>query len=675
MKKYKCNINNLDCANCARKLEEELNKNSKLNNVIVNFTTSKVTYESDELTIKDVNKLIKNIEPDSYLTETEEKNKKDYTIIFLSLGVMLGLISLYIDIKPIINKVLLIISYMLLLYKPFMNSIKTLIKSRIINENLLIVVSVIGAYIVGEELEGIMVVALYLFGKILEEKAVNNSRKSIKNLMDIKEDYANKKIGNEFKKVKVEEVNIKDRILVKKGERIPLDGKIIKGKSYLNMSALTGESELVKVKENDNVLSGSINEDELLEIEVTARFEDSSVSRILDLIEEASSKKAKTETLVSRLSKYYTPIILILAVLVGITLPILTNLSIEESAYRALTFLVISCPCAIAISVPLSYFTGIGVSSKKGILVKGSNYLDNLSKIEKIIFDKTGTLTTGVFEVEEIIIEDKKYKLEEINEIVSMGESLSNHPIANALKTLSNKKINTDKIKDFKELSGSGISFKLDNKTVLIGTSSLCNCSKKDGIHVNIDGKHTATIIIRDKVKEDAPLLIKKLKRLGIKPYMFTGDKERVAKNVASLVGIDEYHSEMLPEDKYKKYEEVSSSHLTAFVGDGINDTPVLRRSDIGISMGTIGSKVAIEASDVVIMKDDLNKINEGIEISKYTRKIIIENLVFALFIKALILILSVVGLTKMWAAVFADTGLTLLTILNTLRIINKFKN
>ena len=680
MKKYKYNINNLDCANCAREIEEMLNDNGKFNNAVVNFSTCKISYESDkDYTLEELNTLIKTVEPDAYIPLNEEvnddRNIKEYHLSILIIALVIGLLGYFLPLPKIVKIILYLISYTLLLYKTSINAIKLLKKGSGINENALITISCIGALLIGEVLEGMMVITLYTIGKILEEKAINNSRKSIKDLLDIKEPFAYLLEDNKTIKIPVEEVKINDVLVVKKGEKIPVDGVIIKGSSSLDTSALTGESTLEDVKINDNVLSGSINMGDVLEMKATNTFSNSTVAKILDLLESATDKKTKTETSVAKFSKIYTPIIIGLAILITIILPLVFKVPFKISLYRALTFLVISCPCAIAISVPLSYFTGIGVASKKGILVKGSNYLDNLSNTTSIIFDKTGTLTNGTFNVENIEVLDDKYSKEEIIDILTKGESLSNHPIAKSILKLKKGKIDNRDIKNFKEIEGNGISFTLDKKNILIGNSKLCDCDIDTDLHLNIDGKHMASVVINDGIKENAKETIRELKNNNIKTYMFTGDKKAVALNIGKKLGIDEIKYEMLPQDKFKSFEDVaSSSGITIFVGDGINDAPVLKRADIGISMGGVGSDSAIEASDIVLMSDELSKIPLAINISKYTKKIIKENLIFAMSVKIIILLLSVFGFANMWLAVFADTGVTLLTILNTLRIMSKFK-
>ena len=673
MKKYKYNINNLDCANCARKIEESLNKNADFKNVSVNFNTSKLIYESEkDMTLKELNALVKKVEPDAYLTSEEIPVKKEYNLTIFISALILGAATYFLNLPSVIKYILYIISYVLLLYRTSINAIKLLIKSHTINENALITISCFGALLLGEVLEGIMVIALYTIGKMLEEKAINTTRKSIKNLIDLKSPYALREEKNGIKKIDLENIKVGDILIIKKGEKIPTDGIIVKGETKLDTSALTGESEDFVAKENDSVLSGCLNLENVIEIKAISTFENSTVSKILDLLESATDKKTKTETTVSKISKIYTPIVMILAFIVGAFLPLLFDINYSESIYRALTFLVISCPCAIAISVPLSYFTAIGASSKSGILVKGSNYLESLSELDNIIFDKTGTLTNGTFTVTNIKIYDKNYSKEEIINILVKGESLSSHPIAQSIVKLTSKKISNKDVKDFKEIEGNGITFTIKKKEIKIGNKNLCHCLKDEGLHLSIDGNHVASIIISDDIKDGAYETIKALKDMNIKTYMFTGDKKEIALSISEKLNIDEVKYEMLPTDKFQEYEKVANNKITAFVGDGINDAPVLKRADIGISMGMNGSDSAIEASDIVLMKDDLTKLVQAINISKFTKKIIIQNLIFALSVKVIILILSILGFANMWFAVFADTGVTLLTILNALQILKK---
>lgn len=674
MKKYKYSINNLDCTNCARELEVALNKDSNFKNVSVNFATSKLIYESEkDFSLKELNNIIKKIEPDASISNESIENKKEFHLWTLILALIIVFLGYFLNISQTLKLIFYIISYTLLLYKTTINAIKLLIKRRKINENALITLSCIGALLIGEVIEGTLVITLYTIGKILEEKAVNKSRKSIKDLIDIKQSYANLKINNEVKKIDIDEINVGDILLVKKGEKIPVDAIIMEGTTLLDTSALTGETELVEKNVSDTVLSGSINTDKTILIKATSLYQNSTVAKILELLENASEKKAKTETIVSKVSELYTPIILLLALLTTAILPILFNVELIESIHRALTFLVISCPCAIAISIPLSYFTAIGVASRHGILIKGSNYLDNLGNIKNIIFDKTGTLTNGSFKVTDIDILDTNYSKEEIIEIITKGEALSNHPIAHSIVKLTSNKIDSSDVTNFREINGKGISYQLNGKKILIGNKSLCNCKTEAILHLNIDNKHIASITINDGIKENAKEIIKELKKLKINTFMFTGDKKDIAQAIGKKLEIDTIKYEMLPTDKYEEFEKISNKdEITAFVGDGINDAPVIKRADIGISMGGIGTDSAIEASDIVLMSDDLEKIPHAINISKYTKFIIKQNLIFAILVKLIILILSVFGMANMWLAVFADTGVTLITILNSLRIMKK---
>lgn len=590
MKKTRVNIYNLDCAACAREVEEALNKDNRLKNVIVNFANSTITYESDEeISVSELNKIVKKVEPEAEVSSGDYRETKEFHIGILIIAIVLGFVGLYITISPIINELFIILSYILLLYRTFINAVKMLTRSKTINENALITISCVGAYVIGEKLEGLMVIILYTIGKILEEKAVNKSRKSIKNLIDIKQDYANKKEGRNIIKIDVEEIRQDDILIVKKGEKIPVDGVVLNGLTKLDMSMLTGESELTIIRENDKVLSGCINLGDVIEIKACTTFNDSTSAKILELVENAGDKKANKETMVSRISKIYTPIVFLLAILMAVLGPSILNISYKEGIYRALTFLVISCPCAIAISVPLAFFTGLGVASKKGILIKGSNFLDNLCRINKIIFDKTGTLTKGSFEVLDIEILDENYTKEEIIDILVKGESLSNHPIAKSILKLKEGKFDNEAVAEFKEIEGKGISYMLDGKQIKLGNKNICNCEEDAILHLSIDGKHIASISIDDGIKDNAYRIIEELKQKGIKTCMFTGDKKEIAELIAEKIGIDEVKYQMMPQDKYNEYEKMHKDNdIIAFVGDGINDSPTLRRADIGISMGTL---------------------------------------------------------------------------------------
>lgn len=679
LKKYKYRLNNLDCANCANKIEERLKKENNLSDVVVNFSSLTLSFMSnDDIKIEDISNIVTKIEPEVVVTKTDEEakeTKKNYNLIRLIFGIIIALLGLYVNFNnEIINKILIIASYVILLYRTFKVAFKMLIKSHTINENALITISAIGAYFVDKQMEGLMVITLYEIGKILEEKAVNNSRNSIKDLMNIKQDFANKVVGDKTKVINVEDVKINDILIIKKGEKIPVDGIVIEGETKLNLFSLTGESDLVNKKENDEVLSGSINEEKVIKIKATKLFNDSTVSKILSLIEDATDKKSKTETFVAKMAKYYTPIVLIISVITFICFILFTDLTTYESIYRALVFLVISCPCAIAISVPLSYFTGIGVSSKNGILVKGSNYLDLLSRVNKIVFDKTGTLTSGAFKVTSFNLLDSSYSEDYILKLYALGENLSNHPIAKSIMNYVNIDVN-EKVKNHKEIEGLGVSYTYDDKKIKIGNNKMFDI-KDDGslnIYLSIDDKIVSSLTINDGIKEGVENTLNELSKKSIETYMFTGDSKENALSISEKLNIDKVYYELLPTEKYEKLEELlNDKDIVAFIGDGINDAPSLKRADIGISMGSIGSSSAIEASDIVIMDDDISKINKAISISNKVKRIIKENLVFSIGVKILILVLSTIGIANMWQAVFADVGVTIISILNTLRIMKK---
>ena len=690
MKSYKYTLEGLDCANCAKKIEDEIAKTKGYEDVIVNFSTLKLTFKSDNPNAKkEVTEIVKKLEPDvEVLDDGEKKQEKeehnDSDIARIAVGIAIYLIALIGNFETIITNILTIISFVVLLYKTAKKAWKQVTKNKVLDENTLIVMSAIGAYFVGKISEGIMVITLYEIGKILESKAVNKTRKSISDLMNIKPEYANLKINEEIKKVNPEEVKIGDIIMVKTGEKIPLDGVVISGDAQVDNSALTGESKLVNVTKNSKVLSGSINVNGLIEVKVEQTYENGTVSQILNLVENATDKKAKTETFVSKAAKIYTPVIIGLALLVAIFMPlVVANVTYKESIYKALIFLVISCPCSIAISVPLSYFSGIGKASKKGILIKGSDYLDGIKDIKEIIFDKTGTITTGNFKVSEIHSLDEKYAEDEILEYFARGEKLSNHPIAKSIlnkyeENQDKKELNVNDVENFEEVSGKGLKYTYNNKNIKIGNSSFTGAKTENIVgtvlYLNIDDQVVGSIVLSDEIKPKTKETIERLHKLGIKTKMFTGDKKEIAEKIAKQVGIQAVKAEMLPQDKYNELDKIieqrEENKKVAFVGDGINDSPVLARADIGISMGGIGSSSAIEASDVVIMTDELNKIVDGIEISKKTNKIIIQNLIFAIGVKILTLLLSLFGIADMWQAVFADVGTTLITIFNTLRIL-----
>ena len=670
--KYKFNIKNLDCANCAREVEKSLNEDKKINKAVVNFNTSTITIETDvDDAFSYVKEIVAMIEPNAILSEERIEGDNNKDVYRLLIGAVIGILGIVIKISPV-NMILIVIAYIILIYKTLLTALKQL-KNRKINENLLVSISAIGAFLLGKHHEGLMVIFLYELGKMLEAKAVARSRNSVSKLMNIKEELSNLKVNNKIKKVPTTEVSIGDIIVVKEGERVPLDGIVIKGNSLVDTSFLTGESIPVSVKQGSVVLSGSINKGDILEIKVTSLYKDSTVSKILELVENATERKTKTETIVSKYSSKYTLAVIIIALLVSFVLPIVSSLSLSECIYKGLTILVISCPCAIAISVPLSYFSGIGKLSKEGILVKGSNYLDSIKDISDIAFDKTGTITTGEFCISKINIYDKKYNEDKIMEIFASGEALSNHPIAKSILKKYEGEVDFSCVKNFKEVSGSGISFTYRKDSVKIGSAKFCKSKDvNNNIYLSINDSVVASLVIEDEIKNSTIETISKLKELGINVYMFTGDSKEKAISIASKVGIDNVNYEMLPEDKYNSLKHIikNKTGVVAFVGDGINDAPVVKLADLGISMGLNGSDSAIEASDIVIMNDDISKILNAIKISKKTSRIIKENLIFALGIKISVLILAILGLTSMFVAVFADVGVTILCILNTLRIL-----
>ncbi len=695
MKKYEYEIAGLDCAACANEIQEGLNKNPEIKNANVNFAKMKLTYETDTLSKEEIEKIVQSIEPEVELLEVNSKSKdlknekaqKENRkklwlhILRLVIGAIVAGVGLYIPMPQIASTIFIVLGYAVLLFKTVKNAVKLLFKSKTINENLLITISCIGAYLVGKSSEGLMVIILYEIGKILEEKAINKTRKSISDLMDIKPEYANLKKGDEIEIVEPSEVKVGDIVVAKQGEKIPLDGVVVKGTASLNTASLTGESKPQDVDENDIVLSGSIVLEGLLEIKVTEKYENSTVSKILELVENATDKKAKTETFVNKAAKIYTPIVIGIAILVGIFLPLISNVTYggeNGSIYRALIFLVISCPCAIAISVPLCYFSGIGKSSKEGILIKGSDYLDELKDVKEIVFDKTGTLTKGQFGISKIEVYSDKYMENDVLKYVVWGESYSNHPIAKSI-VRNAKNVETKKVENYEEITGKGIKYNIDGKTVLAGNSSLVG--KEDEvagstkIYLKIDDELVGAILLKDEAKHGTKEAIQALNSRGIVTKMFTGDNKKAAKQIAAELGISKFEAEMLPDQKYSELEKELEKYKgtngkVAFVGDGINDSPVLARADVGISMGGVGSGSAIEASDIVVMTDSIDRIDCAIDISKKTSKIIKQNLIFSIGVKIVVLILSVFGVANMWEAVFADVGATLITVLNSLRIL-----
>ena len=607
--------------------------------------------------------------------------KKGIKII---IALILFLIALIIDFGNVwINNVIYIIAYIIVGFEIVRKALRNITRGKVFDENFLMTVATIGAFGIGEFPEAASVMLFYQVGELFQSYAVDKSRKSIASLMDIRPDYANIEKDGKLEKVDPDEVKIGDIIVVKPGEKIPLDGTVVEGKTNLDTKALTGEPMPREANIGDDVISGCINLSGLIKVKVTKEFGESTVSKILDLVENASSKKSKSENFITKFAAYYTPIVVIIAVILAIVPPlIIPDAEFSDWIYRALSFLVVSCPCALVISIPLSFFGGIGGASKMGILIKGSNYLEALANTEIVVFDKTGTLTEGDAKVQKI--EAEGISKEELLEITALAENFSNHPIALSIKSEYNKPIDEKRIVKTQELTGRGINATIDEKEVLVGNEKLMKEEKIDykectdagtALYVAIDKKYVGYILIADSIKKDSKKAIQNLKKNGIKQtVMLTGDRKQVGEAVAKELGIDKVYTELLPDGKVEKVEELlkekSPKGKLAFVGDGINDAPVLAISDIGIAMGALGSDAAIEAADVVLMTDEPSKIVDAIHLSKKTMRIVKENITFAILVKVIVLILSAFGLSTMWEAVFADVGVSIIAIINALRVL-----
>ena len=727
---FKLVLSGLNCANCASKIEAKVNKINGIKNASLNFSTTVLTVEIHEereknSIVNEIKLIVKKLEPhvkviekldnkvidsnkakctssccsnSKYENHEEEHHGHTHEIkennngflgyvkdnLLLIIGAIVYVIALaYKSNENLLSFMLFGISYLIIGGEVILSAIKNILRGEIFDENFLMSIATIGAFFIGEYPEAVAVMLFYQIGEVFQGYAVNKSRKSISSLMDIRADYANVLRDGKEVKVSPEEVFIGESIIVKPGERVPLDGIILEGTSFIDTSALTGESVPREVTIGNEILSGSINNNGVLKVKVYKEFRESTVARILELVENASNKKAPTEKFITKFAKVYTPIVVAIAVLVAIIPPIIIkDATFSEWIYKALSILVVSCPCALVVSIPLGFFSGIGAASKKGILVKGGNYLEALKDSEVVVFDKTGTLTKGVFEVTEI--NAKNITKDELLEITAMGEIHSNHPIAVSIAKAYGKDINKDEIKDYKEISGHGIEVNIREDDVLLGNSKLMemnniNYDNIDSIgtivHVAINGEYKGNIVISDEIKENVKEALSELKDVGIKnTIMLTGDNKNVADKVAKDIGIDEVYSELLPGDKVSKIEDIlskkNSKGKVLFVGDGINDAPVLARADIGVAMGGIGSDAAIEAADVVLMKDKIEEISEAIRVSRRTNKILWQNIIFSLGVKVIVMFLVVLGLTNMWAAVFADVGVTLIAVLNSMRII-----
>ena len=684
-------LEGLNCANCARKIEEKVGKMEGVKESNLNFTTTTLNVKlerkvKEEHAINEIKKIVEALEPHVKVEKkvsgkTNVQRAKFEVKPTLIIGTILYLIAVIGDFKGALALILFVASYLLIGGKVVLTAIKNIARGQLFDENFLMTVATIGAFSISEYPEAVAVMLFYEIGETIQGYAVNKSRSSISSLMDIRADYANIIIDGKEKKVSPETVKVEDIILVKPGEKIPLDGIVVEGESFVDTSALTGESVPRKIAVNDEILSGGINTNGVLKVKVTKKFGESTVSRILEMVENAANKKANTEKFITKFAKVYTPIVVGLAILIAIV----PSIFIKDALFstwlsRALVFLVVSCPCALVVSVPLGFFAGIGGASKKGVLVKGSNYLELLKDLETVVFDKTGTLTEGVFTVTEINTND--IQKEKLIEVAAMAESFSNHPIAISIIKEYGKEIDKEVIEEYEEIAGHGIKAVINNEEILIGNAKLMNqfnisYNEVDSIgtvvYCAINGEFKGSIVISDKIKENADEALINLKAAGVKKtVMLTGDNKKTAEKVGEKVNIDEVHSELLPLGKVKEVEKLlkasNKNGRLAFVGDGVNDAPVLARADIGIAMGGIGSDAAIEAADVVLMKDDINALVDAINVSKKTNKILWQNIIFALGVKVIVMVLGTFGIANMWTAVFADVGVTIIAIINSTR-------
>ncbi|ADL50794.1 cadmium-translocating P-type ATPase [Clostridium cellulovorans 743B] len=699
--KKEIKLQGLCCGNCAAKIERESNNIKGVKSAVVDFVNTKLILEIDNLSkqnviIEKVKEIVKRIEPDVKVIELENNNRgaKDKThehnhdesnksdMIKFGASALIFVVASVLNLSSYIELTLFLISYILVGGEVVLRAIKNIRRGQVFDENFLMSIATIGAFAIGQYPEGVAVMLFYQLGEMFQGFAVNRSRKSITALMDIRPDFANLKIGDELKKVSPEEVGVGDIIVVKPGEKVPLDGKVIEGNSMVDTSALTGESVPREVGAGDSILGGVINRNGLLTIEVEKEFGDSTIAKILDLVQNASSKKAPTENFITKFARYYTPIVVFSAVALAIIPPlVIDGATFSQWLYRALAFLVVSCPCALVVSIPLGFFGGIGGASRNGILIKGGNYLEALNNVEIIVFDKTGTLTKGVFKVTEVKAQNN-FTSDELINYAAYAESYSNHPIATSILKAYGTEIAKDSIENYEEISGYGVKAMVSGREVLAGNFKLMNNEKiiyqqietiGTVVHVAVDKRYAGYIVISDEIKEDSAKAIKDLKAIGVKKtVMLTGDNKIVGNKVAKQLGLDKVYAELLPDQKVEKVElldkEKSPKGKLIFVGDGINDAPVLARADIGIAMGGVGSDAAIEAADVVIMTDEPSKITAAIKIAKKTRRIVMQNIIFALGIKIILLVLVAMGLGTMWEAVFGDVGVTLLAVLNSMR-------
>jgi Cd2+/Zn2+-exporting ATPase len=699
-KHLKIKLSGLHCAGCASKIEDRVSKldyvevsNLNFTKQILNIQISDSNRESE--IFHKTEDIVKALEPHVNVSYEEEHNdelsyhdhehdhfhgssgKKELILLFV--GGIFFIIGLFMKDEFFYKKILMAIGYLLVGGDIVLNSFKNFKRGNFMDENFLMTIATFGAFAVGEYSEAVGVMLFYKIGEYFQDRAVENSRKSIESLMNIRPDYANlKNPQGTFEKVSPEKVNIGDIILIKPGERIPLDGKIIKGNSALDTSALTGESLPKDVTIGDEVLSGSVNKNGTIEVSILKIFSESTVSKILEMVENASSKKSDAEKFITKFARYYTPIVVIMALLIAFIPPIFVG-NFSVWFYRSLIFLVISCPCALVVSIPLSFFSGIGAASKRGVLVKGGNYLEELNKVKAVVFDKTGTLTKGKFKVTDIVAQNGTQ--EELLELAAAGEWYSTHPIAECIRTAFKMEIKDDEIDSHMELEGYGIKVSYKGNNILAGNGKLLKKNSIDFQEVDLPGTivyiakeniYMGYIFISDEIKEDSYKAVKELKELGIKSYMLTGDNKVIAKNIGEKMGITDIYSELLPNEKVEYFQKIKdkTDGSVIFVGDGINDAPVLALADIGVAMGGIGSDSAIEAADIVIMTDEPSKLREALNIAKFTRTIVLQNITLAFGIKFLVMALGVGGMATMWEAIFADVGVALLAILNSMRIL-----
>ncbi len=691
MKKYK--LKNMDCASCAAKIEDNLAKLDDVKFVSVNFANSSMTIDTDNL--EKVKACIKEIEPEvevedndkgKTLVSTSELAENKWTIIKAASGILLLIIGLIFEEDlhdtpfHLAEYAVFVTAYLIVGWKVLAAAIKNIIRGQVFNEHFLMTIATLGAFAIDEMPEAVAVMLFYVVGELFQDLAVNRSRRSIKSLLEIKPDYANLKNNGDIIKVSPEDVNIGDEIVVKAGEKIPLDGLVTDGSSFVDTSALTGESVPRKIKSNDEVLAGMINQSGLITVKVSRLFGESSISKILEMVENATSKKAETEKFITTFAKYYTPVVVFGALLLAVLPPILiSGATFSDWIYRALVVLVISCPCALVISIPLGYFGGIGGASRRGILVKGSNFLDALTQVKTVVFDKTGTLTKGEFKVSEIVTSNG-FSKEEISEYAAYAEYNSNHPIAKSILESHKLDIDNSRIGNVEEISGHGVKAYIDNKEIFVGNDKLLHKENIEHdkceiegtvVHVVIDRKYAGYIVISDSLKEDSIESIGRLNKKGIKTVMLTGDSKYAADIFARKLGIKEYYAELLPENKVEHIEKMlNKNSKVAFVGDGINDAPVLARADVGIAMGALGSDAAIETADVVLMTDSPSKVIDAIDVAKKTRTIVWQNIIFAMSVKLFFIVLGVFGIATMWEAVFGDMGVALIAILNASRVL-----